>query len=409
MNSSTIELITQCTEYLKQEGYSETCYKVHNRKWRHSLLPFMETHGMTEFSESVGREYLKYLKSKVSKDNYRAFDRSIKILIDFSSTGKVRERIVDRVSYPLSGKIGELAELYLHSLQEGGLKNDTIKDRQRFLYYFIHYLDNIGITEPGAIELSIILPFFSQEKTNKVKRIATIRGFCEFLFENGVLPVNYSGILHESRSFQEEKVPSAYSQEEINLMIASIDRASSIGKRNYAIFLIASSLGLRASDIAALCWSNIDWDRNKILFTQIKTGVKLELPLLRVVGEALVDYVKHSRPQSNESTIFLSGSTPFRPMTRSSIYKVISKIISVSGVEVSNRRHGPHALRHSLASNLLKGNIQMPTIASILGHSYIQTTQQYIRIDTNHLRDCVLEVPIPSEEFYLQKGGAFYV
>jgi len=79
-----------------------------------------------------------------------------------------------------------------------------------------------------------------------------------------------------------------------------------------------------------------------------------------------------------------------------------------SGVDISKRRFGPHSMRHSLASNLLKKGISIPIISSALGHERTQTTMEYLRIDTENLLKCTLEVPIVNPDFYEQKGGTFY-
>jgi integrase len=85
---------------------------------------------------------------------------------------------------------------------------------------------------------------------------------------------------------------------EIRMMDASIDKSSPVGKRDYAIFLLASRLGLRASDMCLLQFSNLDWDRNVINLVQFKTKKEIELLLLAVIGEAIIDYICNSRPKS---------------------------------------------------------------------------------------------------------------
>ncbi|MPM73077.1 Tyrosine recombinase XerC [bioreactor metagenome] len=95
-------------------------------------------------------------------------------------------------------------------------------------------------------------------------------------------------------------------------------------------------------------------------------------------------------------------------MTRISLNGVITRIMQLSGVDTSNRRFGPHSMRHSLASNLLRQGIPIPTISSVLGHDSTQATMEYLRIDVTNLKECVLDVPLVDEPFYVQKGGVFY-
>ena len=134
----------------------------------------------------------------------------------------------------------------------------------------------------------------------------------------------------------------------------------------------------------------------------------MELPLLREIGEALVTYTRDSRPKSHLKEVFLTASAPYHPMTRISLNGVITRIMQSSGIDISSRRFGPHSMRHSLASNMLRQGTSLPVISGILGHESTQTTMEYLRVDIVNLRECVLDTPLVDEAFYLQKGGAFY-
>ena len=95
-------------------------------------------------------------------------------------------------------------------------------------------------------------------------------------------------------------------------------------------------------------------------------------------------------------------------MTHISLNGVISRIMQESGIDITGRKFGPHSMRHSLASNLLKAGVSIPIISSALGHKSSQTTMGYLRIDASNLRKCSLDVPEVPDSFYEQKGGAFY-
>ena len=89
----------------------------------------------------------------------------------------------------------------------------------------------------------------------------------------------------------------------------SIARSNAVGKRNYAMTLLASRLGLRASDIANLQFGEIDWDNNLLTITIQKTRKVIQLPLLAEVGNSIVDYLKNGRPKSSLDQVFLSVSS----------------------------------------------------------------------------------------------------
>ena len=191
-------------------------------------------------------------------------------------------------------------------------------------------------------------------------------------------------------------------------MDTSIEKSSPMGKRNYAIFLLASRLGLRASDIRLLQFNNLDWDQNLIILMQCKTQKKIELPLLNIIGEAIIDYVRNVRPKSDSKTIFLTVHAPYTPISVPGLSSIVSRIIFKAGIDTKTRHHGSHCLRHSLATRLLYQGTTLPVISDVLGHSSSQTTMIYLNVDVNSLLCCSLDVTPVTENFYMQKGGWFY-
>ena len=139
-----------------------------------------------------------------------------------------------------------------------------------------------------------------------------------------------------------------------------------------------------------------------------KTQKVIQLPLLTEVGNAIVDYLRNGRPQSNLAQVFLSCRAPFIGVTKACVCAAINTIIVTSGVDVHLKHHGPHSLRHSLASAMLCQETTFPVISESLGHRHTDTTMAYLKIDIASLMKCALPVPSVAEEFYLQRGGAFY-
>lgn len=238
--------------------------------------------------------------------------------------------------------------------------------------------------------------------------LRAIRTFLKYLFEQGVLNVDASLFVPKDKYVKQPRLPSTYKVEEVQRMIRAIDRSRACGKRNYAMVLLASRLGLRASDIACLKFENLLWQQNLISFNQYKTGRLLQLPLLTDVGEAIIDYLKYARPVSDEPYVFLTGRPPIGRIGSSSVTHAVQQAFIASGVNIEHRRHGPHALRHSLASLLLEQSTVMPVITEVLGHEDSASTRYYLRIDLTSMKQCMLDVPPVSEDFYNQKGGYFY-
>jgi len=160
------------------------------------------------------------------------------------------------------------------------------------------------------------------------------------------------------------------------------------------MILLIVRLGLRCSDVAAMQFSNLQWEDEKIVLSQQKTKAVIELPLFQDLGDAIIDYLKYGRPRSDLPYIFLRLVPPYNNMDNNALYGIMQKYLRLSGIKYDERRHGPHALRHSLATNLLKQNTPLPVISSVLGHENTESTIGYLRVDTESLRKCVLEVPL---------------
>ncbi len=401
-------LIAKCILQLRDDGYDEKCIETHRRRWQSGIVSYMLNAGEEMFSSQIGESFLSDVLPGLAASTQRAHRRSIRLLEEFMQTGKVRRRIVKLQSHPLPGEIGDAVLQHLDFLREQHRCEPTIHNHRRLLSYFIEGLSQKGIYKICDITEEVIVAFVDHAQTCKLEHFYAIRQFCSFLYENGLTSINLSYVLARNNFPPHEKLPSVYNANEISQIEASIEQSSAVGKRDYAIFLLASRLGLRVSDIAALSWDNIDWDSGKITLYQYKTKAPVELPLLKEVGEALVTYARDARPKSPLNQIFLTATAPYRPMTRISLNGVVIRIMQSSGIDTSGRRFGPHSMRHSLASNMLQQGTSLPTISSILGHESTQSTMEYLRVDVTNLRDCVLDIPLVDESFYSQKGGVFY-
>jgi len=208
------------------------------------------------------------------------------------------------------------------------------------------------------------------------------------------------------RQIHQPQIPSVYSKEEVEALIGAIDRGHPQGKRDYAMILLAARYGLRISDIIGMRYCNLDWEHNRIILFQQKTGKKIILPLSEEVGNAIIDYLKYSRPNIELPYIFLTAKAPYRELSSNGMGMAIRDYFRIAGVNFTNRKHGPHSLRHSLASNLLKSNESLPVISEILGHSNTETTMEYLRIDIQLLRQCTLDVPFVPSSFYSNLYGS---
>jgi integrase len=190
-----------------------------------------------------------------------------------------------------------------------------------------------------------------------------------------------------------------YSSSEIERLFASVDRNDSLGKRDYAILVLAAYLGLRSSDIVNLSLKDIDYKAKTIEVTQIKTLRPVTLVMNIEVEEAVADYIKNSRPQSSIDKIFLSSQAPFAPLTAGAGYAVAHKYFNLARIAAQGRKQGTHALRSSYATALISKGVPYAVVTEALGHANQESAKYYVRVDVRRLRICALDVPKPIGSF----------
>jgi site-specific recombinase XerD len=374
----------------------------------------MAAHRSKIYSGKIGDAFLvselgKYEYENLST-NKQNFVSKIEALVDFQNTGKVLLGIRRKPPRVFTGAFGKTMEAFIDfRTRTYSLAPITINNYGIYLHSFLCFLCDRGIRSVSKITQAEILQFIGQLNPSKpaARHVALyiLRNYAQYLYEKGLVKIDYSKKIPSDNYRQQPRLPSTFSKEEIDLYIKAIDRGGPKGKRDYAIFLLALKLGFRSSDIANLKFENISWSTNEFTFEQQKTGKSLTLPILPEVGNAIIDYLKYGRPVSNESHCFLQVVPPYNKIAPHDVCNCVCFYLKRAGIDLRNRKHGPHALRHSFASGLLNEGTPLPVISEALGHTTSMSTMFYLRIDASSLKQCALEVPQVLFSFYKQKGG----
>jgi site-specific recombinase XerD len=404
-----LELTERCIKYFQKQCYTRNRITVYKSLWRNGIIRYMSQKGIESYSPSVGAEFVSTCHFHGTiRPQEREKIRSIQVLDDMLKLGYIRKRCFTPVFHALDGEVGAEMEKLITHLTNLRRSMVTIKDYRLYLSEFLMHLNERNVKHVSAITEKDILTFVSSHPTNKVNIVSALRVLFRFWREEHIVDDRFEELFDTYKTHKPERIPSYFTANEVMRIEQSVSRNSANGKRNYAMLLLASRLGLRASDIANLQFSDIDWDKNMITLTMQKTKKVIELPLLADVGNAIIDYLRHGRPKSDSQNVFLSGNAPYVAATKNMVCAAINGIILRSGVDTSGKHHGPHSLRHSLASAMLNGGSMMPVISESLGHRSTQTTLAYLKIDIRSLQKCALPVPEIADCFYMQRGGAFY-
>ena len=402
------DLIQSCVRYFELHSYTRFTIDHYKSQWINGIVPFMAERSIEFYDASVGERYLcTHISGSTIKPLNTDIIRSISVLSDIQRDGTVSKRRCHPCELKLSGQIGLLMEQHLIDLESYRRNKKTIRHHRLHLHRFLSFMESKQILNVNEVKDEHIIIFVSTVTNNNICVASSLRMFFKFLFDKLVLSYDLSSVLQHYRWERREKLPSVYTAVEVLQIESSIKREDATGKRNFAMMLLATRLGLRASDIAHLTFDNISWEKNRITLSQFKTGKEIELPLLADVGEAIIDYLKHGRKKSELPQIFLYTRAPFSGITSEAVSAAITHQIDWSGIDTTGRKHGSHSMRHSLASRFLENRESIPVISEALGHQNTDSTMSYLRIDIESLRQCALDVPLVSELFYEQKGG-FY-
>ncbi|MET3115748.1 site-specific recombinase XerD [Pedobacter sp. CG_S7] len=415
-NYSSFEELTHfASKYLEDRGRSKQTVIIYNWIWK-KIKVHMEREQIEKCSSNTITDYLSltYGEKPISKLTHHQKHclRCALCLAQFTETGKMIEIIQRREVITFEGEIGLLMKQYIDYKGSMRLNQKTLQGHSWYLYQFWKHLDASGISSASLLSPLVIMKYAAnllpQAAGAKHLALSIIKNFLRYLHEKEKTKKDLSLIVPKDNYKKQPQLPSTYTKEEVHTILNSIDRSTPTGKRNYAILMLAVRLAMRASDISSLEFGHLLWSQETISFQQFKTKALVELPLPADVGDSIINYVKYARPSSIDKHVFLENAYPHNPIESKRVSKTACRAISESGVNIGARKHGSHALRHTMASLLLEQKTALPIISELLGHTNIQTSMCYLRIDTESLRQCALDVPAVPERFYTQKGGALY-
>lgn len=375
------------------------------------LKDFMSENSITIYDEDVGRRFYKHDIGRPSLSDCAilSMHRTLRIL-DATISGKSLPVPTWQIRgvYKFRGEFGAIGKCFIENLRSSDrLSPSTCGCYSSAINRFCERMELEGVSL-ATISREDVVKYVSSLPFKGHSGLVPIKRFLKHLYDIGAVGVNYEDTVHPFIRTKQVMLPSVYDDHEIIRVEKAVNRMTPIGKRDYAIVLLASRLGLRASDIAELRFSNLDWERNIIDLRQMKTKQNVVLPLLPTVGNAIIDYIRNGRPNTDNKNIFVVHSNGYRTLKSGSISSVVSRYMLTAGLDVSGRHHGSHSLRHSLATSLLDNGVTLPVIGDILGQESQESTKVYLGVNVSQLIETSLNVPLVNEDFYKQEGGFFY-
>ena len=392
-NYSFTELRTELLEKLRNLG----CTPITITGYRYlcnSIISWLQDNGHDYYTEEGGNAFLQdYLNKHGINQYYNNLRTTIYRLNDLKNGNWKSVHSDKGKKFFLSGEFIDVVDKYCIHEENKGLAKGTIKYKRYATSWFLHELVEKQCC--SLLEMTPEVVVMSCTQITYRSLWSEVKLFLRYLVDEGKVDVDYSTLVpHYSKPYV---IPSIYSIEEIKRIENSIDTDTVLGKRDYAMILLASRMGLRSGDIVKLKIDDVK-GKDEINIIQQKTGNKLHLPLIKDVSDALNSYLA-VRPQSTSDEIFINAYAPYNPITTATLRNALRKYILVADIDAGNRRQGPHSLRSSLASSMVNDKASYETVRKVLGHSSNSAIKHYARIDIEKLRAYSLEPPVISGRF----------
>lgn len=392
------ELIPKVKEELKKVRYTDKRLNKFIPTWN-KLKSYIEKKKIAIFDAKTGLDFLEEVYGitvfKKLSSSKEVHVRAVNLLTDYQLHGIILAKAKRKI-HTYHPQFQNVFQGYIDFKRNEGISEDTLRSYAIYLDRFSDYLNSQNVGDIRDLNNHLVLGF-SNTFTNYSPAVihctlCALRTFFHYLYQQNIVSKDFAYIVPRDGYRNSVKVPSAYSKEDVKKLLGSIDRGNPKGKRDYAIILLAARLGLRAQDICDLSFSNLKWETNTIELMQSKTGEPVVLPLLEEVGIAIIDYLKYARPDVLTNTIFLRLVPPIWQLEAPTLHSIVTHHMRRAKIRIQvGKKHGPHALRHSLASALLEQNTPLPVISEILGHTNTNSTSVYLKIDIKQLRNCSLE------------------
>ena len=401
------ELIENAHKILIEYGYAGFSLNNYLKAWS-KLKIYADENEITYYSTKLFLAYSEEKFQSLSKSNDTTYKRrQYALLIKLDEYYKfgilTSTKSAMRKTYCFDGCFEESIEVFLLDKSKF-LSKARIQSYQIYLERFCAFIEN-NYSLNSTLELTgvYIVQFIEDCKIyTKPTVYATnscLRQYLDYLFLKKIISTKLSNVLPKIKKRREKEIPSTYTKEEIEKLLTCFNLANPKEIRDYAMVLIAARLGLRSSDICALKFSEIDWEKNTISIVQQKTKHPAIYPLLKDIGEAIISYIKKVRPNISDEYIFLRLEPPYTKLGNGSMYTITEKYFTRAEINIPvGKSRGPHTLRHSLSSMLLDNNVALPIISEILAHKSSETTKAYLRIAEKQLIKCALPVPETERE-----------
>jgi len=392
-NTNISTLALQVVDEMLEAGYKP------NSVWNvyiFAYAPIVRFHhqcGQTRFDRQTMSEYTQNVETRfeygeIGRGSRKQLLLAARRITQFNDVGKIDWGIgVKHLQLPAYYE-EILNEILTCSIWKESVRRSIYGHAKR---YFMWLLQE-GHADLSSVNIWVLRKYMlsctDHMKCHGVKSVRDyLKRLYSHLYDSGYI-LNAYGHFFSIRISVAHKIQPAVSKDELANSLTSINKNSASGKRDYAIILLGIVTGLRAVDISNLKLRDIDWANGEICIAQSKTGKSLALPLTVDVGRAIQDYILNARPQCNSENVFLRSVAPIKEFTSGcAVADIYDAVCSKAG----QAHNGFHTIRRALGRDLTISGVSVTTTAQILGHVKLDSTKQYISLDSVHLKECAID------------------
>ena len=290
-------------------------------------------------------------------------------------------------SKPYAGKIQDFAT-WMQC--EKGLSSYTIRNRCWHVDGFFRWLGVTGrrLEDLRLKDIDIFCGDLHAQGYSKVTikiHVNAVRAFIRHAERRGWCKAGIADEVHGPHIYRYHELPTGPSWDEVRRLLDSLKMDDPVDIRDRAILMLFAIYGLRANEVATLRLEDIDWEHDQIRVPRPKRRRSQAYPLVPVVGHAILRYLRKVRQRCAYQEVFLKILAPHGPMTSKSLYCVVASRMKRLGIEAPHC--GPHMLRHACAAHLLARGLSLKEIGDHLGHSSLNSTRIYAKVDLKGLHE----------------------
>lgn len=342
-------------------------------------------------NEEIEKIYQSYLETgQFSKSTFNKRLRGLRILEEVVETGRFEWKFKMSNDNTITNFFTDSIDRYIQT-RDLNLRN--INFEKKTLDKFSNFLIENGIYTYQDITYECIISFIkivSLVSPGTIDKVATaLSKYMRSLVDNNLIFDDISHLI-KVNGVKNEKIRKAADINDIAKILDTVDRNSAMGKRDYAIIVLACTTGIRAGDIINIRISDIDWKNKEIVIIQGKNNSYLKLPINDNICGALADYVLNGRPCTKSDKLFIRSLAPFQGFNSGVSINHILRRRAIKADVMAGGKNTIHGIRRMVATEMIKANQSVYTVSQILGHQSLKSTRQYIDLDVEGLRKCTL-------------------